>query len=92
MTEIKNFLDLPGGSKHKPKKEKTAHDLFKEYLDYPEFRGPNFTWKAFPEIAARVGTAGLFMSWPSGTTTLFSTKNTNALFDAVNTTYHWYLV
>lgn len=50
-----------------------AEDLFKDFSENPEYRGPHFTWKCFPEIAANLAEANCFMSFS------YKTRNFEAL-------------
>jgi hypothetical protein len=45
--------------------ERYAHTLFTMFSD-PDMRGPNFTWKRFPVIAATQARAGTFTCFKNG--------------------------
>jgi hypothetical protein len=38
-----------------------ADTMFHEFVEHPEYQGPNFTWDNFPNLAARMATVSVFM-------------------------------
>jgi hypothetical protein len=52
-------------------KEKLLQEIGKSYatslfqdMQNPAYRGPNFTWENFPEMAARLASTSAFMKFP----------------------------
>jgi hypothetical protein len=41
-----------------------ADTMFHEFVEHPEYRGPNFTWDNFPNLAARMATVSAFQYFP----------------------------